>query len=64
MQKITLTKDELDRMNPAELNALLLKAQKIEATAVVRRADGSIKYDQPELAGTYGEEHLEAKNGP
>lgn len=64
MQKITLTKDQLDRMKPGELSNLLLKAHKVEATAVVRRADGSIKYDRPELAGTYGEKHLEAGNGP
>jgi len=55
---ITLTKEELDRMPEEELCSLLMKASRVQATAVVRRADGSIKYDNPELAGTYGEEHL------
>lgn len=56
--KITFTKRELDAMTPEQLTSLLLKASKVEATCVVRRADGSIKYDRPELAGTYGEEYL------
>jgi hypothetical protein len=46
-------------MQPGELSALLLKATKISGTAVVRRADGSNKYDDPALAGQYGEEHLQ-----
>ena len=58
MPKITITKSELDRMSPDDLCALLLRASKIQATCVVQRADGSIKYDDPALAGTYGEEHL------
>jgi hypothetical protein len=56
--KITLTKRELDALLPEDLTALILKASKVTATAVVQRADGSIKYDRPELAGQYGEEHL------
>ena len=63
MRKITLTKAELDEMSQADLSALLLKAAKVEGTAVVRRADGSIKYDDPALAGTYGEQHTEKGNG-
>lgn len=57
-QRITLTRAELDAMSREQISNLLLKATKVEATAVVRRADGSIRYDDPTLAGTYGEEHL------
>lgn len=57
-KQIKLTKRELDAMSDTELTNLLLKASKVEATCVVRRADGSIKYDRPELAGSYGEEYL------
>ena len=63
---IHLTKTDLDAMTPQELNTLLLKATKIHVTAVVRRRDGSIRYDDPTLAGTYGEASLpshEASNG-
>lgn len=55
---ITLTKDELDQMSGDDLCALLLRAYSWKATCVVQRADGSIKYDQPELSGTYGEQYL------
>lgn len=57
-KQIKLTKRELDEMSTEQLTNLLLKASKVEATCVVRRTDGSIKYDRPELAGHYGEEHL------
>lgn len=57
-KKITLTREKIEAMPKEQLSALLMAAHKVEATAVVRRADGSIKYDRPELAGTYGEEHL------
>jgi hypothetical protein len=57
-KRITLTREQIEAMPREQFTELLLKAHKIEATAVVRRADGSIKYDRPELAGTYGEEHL------
>jgi len=55
---ITLTRADIEAMPREKFTDLLLAAQEIKATAVVRRADGSIKYDEPELAGTYGEEHL------
>lgn len=58
MPRITLTKAQMDAMPPDDLTKLLLSAEKIEATAVVRRADGSIKYDDPTKAGTYGEQYL------
>jgi hypothetical protein len=57
-KKITLTKAQIEAMPAAEFNRLIMAAQKIEGTAVVQRADGSIKYDRPELAGKYGEENL------
>ena len=49
------TLDDLAKMPRARADALIAKATKIEGTAVVRGADGKIKYDKPELAGTYGE---------
>jgi len=58
MKKITLTREEIEAMPREEFNNLIMAAQKVEATAVVRRADGTVKYDDPNLAGTYGEEHL------
>lgn len=61
---ITLSKAELDAMSEDDLNNLLLKAADVKATAVVLRRDGTVKYDNPELAGSYGEEYLaEARNG-
>jgi hypothetical protein len=63
-EKITLTKKQLDAMSPEQLTDLLMKAQKVEATAVVIGKDGRIRYDNPELAGTYGEQYLkEATHG-
>jgi len=51
----TYTKEELEALTPEQFNDVLMKAVKIEGSAVVRRADGSIKYDDPTLKGTYGE---------
>lgn len=59
LKTITLSAADLATMPQEELGALLLKATRIQATCVVRRADGSIKYDDPSLAGTYGEEYLD-----
>lgn len=58
MKTITFTKAQIDRMDPEQFSKLLLKAHKVAAKFVVRRKDGTIKYDRPELAGSYGEEHL------
>jgi len=58
MKKIVLTREEIEAMPREKLEGMLKIAQKVEARAVVMRADGTIKYDNPELAGTYGEEHL------
>lgn len=54
----TYAPQELAAMSRDDLAQLFLRAVKIEATCVVRRADGSIKYDDPSLAGTYHEENL------
>jgi hypothetical protein len=61
MAKIRLTKAEIDAMPPDDLTRLLLTASKIEATAVVRRRDGSVKYDDPSKAGQYGEQFLKGE---
>lgn len=58
-QRITLTREQIEAMPREQLSALLLAAHKVEATAVVRDIYGNIKYDRPELAGTYGEEYLQ-----
>jgi hypothetical protein len=46
--------EDLKNMDPAEVNVLLSKG-KIEGKAVVKRADGSIKYDNPNAVGQYEE---------
>lgn len=58
--RITLTKAQLDAMSRDDLAALVMKAQRIEATAVVIGRDGRIKYDDPTKAGTYHEEQIHA----
>ena len=55
---ITYSKDDLDAMPKEQVNNVMMLKPKIEGTGVVRRADGSIKYEDPSLAGTYGEENL------
>lgn len=57
-KRITLTPEQIAKMDREEFSRLILRATKIEATCVVRRADGSIRYDKPELAGTYHEDNL------
>lgn len=59
---ITFSKDQLDAMDSSQLMTLLLKATKIQATCVVQRADGSIKYDDPNLAGSYNEQFLRGED--
>ena len=51
----TYTKEELEAMPPEAAHNLMMLATKIEGTAVVRQADGSIKYDDESLKGTYEE---------
>jgi len=52
----TYTREDLEAMTPEEVNNVLMKMCKIEGTGVVKRADGTIKYDNLEFKGTYGEE--------
>jgi len=54
----TYTKADLEAMSPEAANTLMMLATKIEGTGVVRRADGSVKYDPDAVPGTYGEEHI------
>ncbi len=51
-----ITSEELLKMTPEQQNEVFIKMTKIEGTGVVRRADGTIKYDNVKLKGTYGEE--------
>lgn len=48
--------EELAAMTPNEFNNVLMKATKIEGKVLVRDKDGNPKYEDPSLAGTYGEE--------
>lgn len=56
--RLVLTAEEIAVMDREAFTSLILRAYRIEATCVVRRADGSIKYDDPARAGTYHEEQL------
>jgi hypothetical protein len=55
----TFTRKQLLEMDADKLAELVGKATRPGSTsfgqAVVRKADGTIKYDNPERAGTYGE---------
>jgi len=51
----TITKQEFEAMTPVQQNNVLMKMVKIEGKAVVRKSDGSIRYDDETLKGTYGE---------
>jgi uncharacterized protein YqhQ len=52
----TFTSEELATMSEQQVNNVMMVATKVEGKGVVRRADGSIKYDNPERKGTYGED--------
>lgn len=58
MDTVQYTKEDLEAMPPAQARSLIMKAVKIEGTFVVRDKDGNIKYDDPSLKGTYGEDKL------
>jgi len=52
------SKEDLEAMDADELNELIRSAPpgaQFHAKAVVRKADGTIKYDDPSKAGSYGE---------
>lgn len=56
--KKTFTKEQLEAMSADDLAALVGEAganAKFTGTAVVRRADGSIKYDDDATPGEYME---------
>jgi len=53
---ITYDQADLAKMSPEEVNNVFMKQVKIEGVGVVRSASGHVKYDNPALAGSYGEE--------
>lgn len=55
MPERVYTQEELANMSEEDRINLLMKASKIEATAVIRDANGNVVYDEPSLAGTYKE---------
>lgn len=55
----TLTAAEILAMTPEEFNNVIAEAVEVRGTAVVRSADGKIKYDDPSRAGEFGEEYLQ-----
>ncbi len=56
MPERTITQEEFLAMEPAEQQAILKHPMaKMKGTAVVRRADGSIKYDSDAEPGKYHE---------
>ncbi len=58
MDEVTYTKEEFEAMSTKSRNNVLMGKVKIKGKGVVRRADGSIKYDDESKIGTYGEENL------
>jgi len=54
----TYNLDDLKAMPSGQAVALLIKSIEISGTIVVRDKNGNIKYDDPTLAGTYGENKL------
>jgi len=59
MPDITLTRSDLEKLTNDDVIALIMRAYKIRATAVVRDKDGNIKYDDPSKAGSFGEEYID-----
>ncbi len=55
MDTITYKAEELKKMSSEDFNNALMDAVQIRGTVLVRDKDGNPKYDNPELAGTYGE---------
>lgn len=53
-----INEEEFRAMTPEAQNNVLLTMTKIRGTVVVRRADGTIKYDDDAIPGTYGEESV------
>lgn len=55
MKTITYNQEDLKEMSAEKFNNALLDAIEVKGTVLVRDKDGNPKYDNPELAGTYGE---------
>lgn len=56
MKEVTYTKEQFEALPQQQQNNILMGKVKIKGKAVVRRADGSIKYDDESLRGTYDEQ--------
>jgi len=54
-EEITYTLEEFNALPEATRNNALMGKVKVKGKAVVRRADGSIRYDDESLKGTYDE---------
>ena len=55
MEETTYTKEEFLALPAKSQNNVLMQKPTIKGRGVVRRADGSIKYDDESLKGTYDE---------
>jgi len=55
-EETTYSKEEFEALTPEAQNNIMMLGPKIEGKGIVRRADGSIKYDDESLAGTFGEQ--------
>lgn len=58
-EEITYTKEEIEAMTPEQVNNIMMLNPKIEGVGVVKRADGTIKYDDESTRGNYGEDLLD-----
>jgi len=56
VKEVTYTKEQFEALPQQQQNNILMGKVKIKGKAVVRRADGSIKYDDESLRGTYDEQ--------
>lgn len=56
---IHFTREQLDALTPEEREIIMKMIRaggKVSGTAVVKRADGTVKYDDEILKGSYGED--------
>jgi len=56
---IVYDQDDIAAMTPDEVINIMMLKPKIEGVGVVKRADGTIKYDDESTRGSYGEELLD-----
>jgi len=54
----TYSKEEFEALSPKAQNNIMMLKPKIKGLGVVRRADGTIKYDDESTKGQYGEDSL------